>query len=218
MPASAPLLGTVTFGTLSVVTLLVGIHRDHFPTRAAAKTLAATAFLIGAVLAGVPGHGPAGGAVFAGLLLSWLGDVLLLADDRRVFLAGLGSFLLGHVAYTAAFWILGVDPLGLGIAGVAMLVAAIGVWSWLGPHAGHMRLPVLAYIAVISAMAASAAGAAWLDPSPSRLVLLTAAVLFFLSDLGVARQRFVAPDPLNRFLGLPLYFIAQWGFVFGMQT
>jgi len=35
------------------------------------------------------------------------------------------------------------------------------------------------------------------------------AVLFFLSDLLVARDRFVAPGFGNRLLGLPLYYAAQ---------
>ena len=39
--------------------------------------------------------------------------------------------------------------------------------------------------------------------------LLLAAVVFFLSDLCVARDRFVSPGWENRAVGLPLYFGAQ---------
>jgi len=34
-------------------------------------------------------------------------------------------------------------------------------------------------------------------------------MLFFASDLCVARQRFVSPGFENKLVGLPLYFIAQ---------
>jgi len=35
------------------------------------------------------------------------------------------------------------------------------------------------------------------------------ATLFWVSDVGVARDRFVARSPLNRYLYLPLYYGAQ---------
>ena len=40
-------------------------------------------------------------------------------------------------------------------------------------------------------------------------MVLAGAVLFFLSDLGVARDRFVSPGVWNRAVGLPLYYGAQ---------
>jgi hypothetical protein len=44
-------------------------------------------------------------------------------------------------------------------------------------------------------------------------VILAAAVAFYLSDLAVARDRFVAPGFRNRLWGLPLYYGAQLLFV-----
>lgn len=40
-------------------------------------------------------------------------------------------------------------------------------------------------------------------------VLLVAPLAFFVSDLAVARDRFVEPGFVNRFVGLPLYYGAQ---------
>jgi hypothetical protein len=54
-------------------------------------------------------------------------------------------------------------------------------------------------------MVAMAGGAAW----AGRPSLLFAAVLFYLSDLSVARDTFVAPGFVNRAWGLPLYYGAQ---------
>lgn len=69
-----------------------------------------------------------------------------------------------------------------------------------------MRVPVVAYVLVITTMVALAAGAASEHRS---WALLVGAVAFYLSDLSVARDRFVAPGFANRVWGLPLYFFAQ---------
>ena len=77
---------------------------------------------------------------------------------------------------------------------------------WLGPHMdSKMRAPVLAYIVAITVMVALAAGsfrycASWL--------LIAGALGFYLSDLSVARDRFVVPAFVNRLWGLPLYYAA----------
>ena len=75
--------------------------------------------------------------------------------------------------------------------------------------------PVLAYIVVICSMVIAAAGVAWSQPDNAHLLLAGAAVVFVLSDLCVAFDRFIAPGPWVRTLGLPLYFGAQWMFVQG---
>jgi len=67
-----------------------------------------------------------------------------------------------------------------------------------------MKAPVYGYMAVISAMLVSAAGAAPSDPA-----IFAGAALFYVSDLCVARERFVTPGFANGALGLPLYFAAQ---------
>jgi uncharacterized membrane protein YhhN len=69
-----------------------------------------------------------------------------------------------------------------------------------------MKIPVIAYIVVISVMVILAFGTIngarnWLIP--------IGATLFFVSDLFVARNRFVSPGIVNPSLGLPLYYTAQ---------
>ena len=212
---SPAVLATAGLSATSLLLLLRGVQQEDFTQRAVGKTTASATFLLGAGLCGLHAHGPTGIALTVGLWLSFLGDVLLLSDKKKVFLAGLGAFLLGHVAYTAGFWMLGVDGLGLGIGGVVLLPLAVLVWGWLKPHVGKMRLAVLAYVAVITTMAMSAVGSAWFDATPERLLLLSAAVVFFVSDLFVARNRFIIAEPTNRYIGLPLYYVAQWLFIVG---
>jgi uncharacterized membrane protein YhhN len=69
-----------------------------------------------------------------------------------------------------------------------------------------LRVPVRAYVLVISAMVACAAGTFGAAPEPA---LLVGALAFFLSDLAVARERFVEKGLANKLWGLPLYYGAQ---------
>jgi uncharacterized membrane protein YhhN len=187
---------------LAAVSALLGAHlvaeaRGAAVARAATKVAASLGFVALALLGGV--EGPFGAGILAGLVLSVAGDALLLSGRRAAFLAGLAAFLLAHVAYAAAFagasapaaWTL--LPLG------AALALAL---RWLWPHLGTMKGPVVAYCLVISAMVFLALGVA-------RPEVRAGAVLFYLSDLLVARDRFVQPGLANRLAGLPLYYAAQ---------
>ncbi len=145
--------------------------------------------------------------LFVGLVFAAGGDVLLIPKDRRAFLAGLGSFLLGHVGYAVAFSMRGIDLGWTAVAALGCVLAGIPVLRWLWPHVeGTMRGPVAAYIVVITAMVALAAGT-YGAHGDARIVL--GAVGFYLSDLAVARERFVSSGFVNRAWGLPLYFGSQ---------
>jgi uncharacterized membrane protein YhhN len=165
--------------------------------RAVLKCTASAGFLAVAALGGLDGRYVR--LVAAGLLLSAAGDALLLGKARGAFLAGLASFLLAHLAYAAAFAPAAtISP----AAAVALAAAAAAIVRWLWPHLGDMRLPVLAYAAAISAMLLLALGVA----SP---LVRWGALLFYLSDVAVARDRFVRPGFANRLVGLPLYYAGQ---------
>jgi uncharacterized membrane protein YhhN len=121
-----------------------------------------------------------------------------------MFLAGLGAFLLGHLAFAVAFAARGISPLWTVLAAAVLLIACARVLSWLLPHvAPPMRAPVVAYALVITAMVASAIGAM---AAGAPALLAVGAAMFYASDLAVARDRFVAPGFGNRLWGLPLYY------------
>jgi uncharacterized membrane protein YhhN len=90
-------------------------------------------------------------------------------------------------------------------AALVMPATVVGVWLWT-PAGREMRPVVVAYIVVISAMVAGAVGAV---AAGAPGVIAVAAPLFYVSDLFVARNRFVAPGFVNRLAGLPLYYAAQ---------
>jgi len=212
--------------------LLLGEGRDA-PWRGWAKAAASTGFIATAVAAGAA-DSAYGWWVLAALCLGWVGDIALVSAQRKWFLLGLGSFLLSHLTYVGAFATVRPNALVAILVAAALLVPAGLVARWLWPHLGaDMRVPVLAYIAVISAMVAAACGAAagagralpsaaaltagepcagWLWPA----AVLIAAPAFYLSDVSVARDRFVAPGFGNRIWGLPLYYAAQ--LLFALST
>jgi uncharacterized membrane protein YhhN len=191
----------------ALAALLVAESRDHLPGVAVAKPLAAAGYIAVALTAGAL-DSSYGMCVLAGLVLSWLGDVFLIPKDSpRIFQAGVFAFLLGHVAYAVGFTVRGLAPLAcLGAAVVIIPVAAL-VLRWLRPRVpDDMQVPVHAYVLVISLMLVLAAGTAG---AHGGAMILAGALLFYLSDLAVARDRFVAPGFENRAWGLPFYFVGQ---------
>ena len=170
------------------------------------KPLAATCFVVLALQNGAL-HSSYGQWLLAGLLLSWLGDVLLIPDSEHFFKAGLGSFLLGHIMYIVAFSQLPLSLTLLGL-GVAMAVAlGWASWRWLQPHlSADMRAPVMTYILVICGMVTVATAVA---TQPLGYAVAAGAWGFAASDLAVARQQFVQAGASNRLWGTPLYFAAQ---------
>ena len=210
---------------LLVVALLIG-ERGAAPWRGWMKGAASAAF-IGTALAAGATDSAYGGWVLAALCLGCVGDVSLVSGRRTRFLVGLAAFLLSHLAYIGAFAAVRPNAVVALIVAAGLLVPAALVARWLWPHLGaDMRGPVLAYLAVITAMVAAAAGAvAGEGPATPAIAVLTqgeplprsvwdaavmsAAAAFYLSDLWVARDRFVAPGFVNRIWGLPLYYGAQ---------
>lgn len=142
------------------------------------------------------------------LLLCLLGDLLLMPDSERGFLAGLAAFLCGHLLFAVAFLQLPRNPAGLIISGVPVLVMLVTVGRWLLPHVPReMKLPVLLYIAVISGMLLCAGLSAG---QPAAWLIIGGAWGFACSDLAVARRQFIQPaSRLTSAWGTPLYFLSQ---------
>ena len=187
-------------------------------TGAAVKT-ASTGLLAG-LLATMPG-----GAWFwlvpLGLALGALGDLFLALKGERFFLAGVGAFGLGHLAYAGGFLLrsgaLGFDGVSVG-EGVVLVGLLVSTEVWLAPRTGDLRWPVRGYVVLIALMGVAAV---LLPTAPGQGVLRWGAVLFILSDLMLAVQLFVTRDQgMRRRLALalwPAYWAGQaliaWGAV-----
>lgn len=171
------------------------------------KPLAAAGF-VGVGLSLGPFESAYGRWILLGLCLSWWGDVLLIPKDRpKVFLLGIGSFLTAHLAYCAAFLGAGTSLVGLLLTASFALPAAFWLMRWLRPSlSGVFVHAVPVYGAVIAAMLVLAGSSSVALARPD---LLVGAALFAVSDISVARDRFVEKSFINGAWGLPTYFAAQ---------
>ncbi len=197
-----------TFGLMAafLAGLLVsewkGSHLGVYLTKVPASTCFVAAALVGGAL-----DSSYGKMVLAALVLSWLGDLLLIPERKDTFLGGLVSFLLAHIGYAMAFIMAGVAAWAAGFSLLLLVPFALIVARWLLPNVDKpMQAPVVVYMVAITAMVALAAGA---TAAGAQWYLLAGATMFFISDLAVARDRFVHPGFSNRAWGLPLYYGAQ---------
>ncbi len=153
-----------------------------------------------------------------GLIFCLGGDVFLALPQDRMFFLGLISFLLGHVLYVICFFYVADVSRWTGIGClVGLLVSGLVFW-WLRPHLGSMLIPVIAYIIVITVMVVGAwtvLGDAKLSFT-GRLLVFIGAVSFYLSDLFVARDRFLKSEFSNRLIGLPMYYCGQFLLAFSV--
>jgi uncharacterized membrane protein YhhN len=158
--------------------------------------------------------------LLAGLGLCLVGDICLVFSRRIMFLTGLIVFLLGHVFYSVAFFHLSQTNSWIWVAAAGALIAGTWIYGWLKPHLGSLKVPVLLYIFVISLMvfgACSVAGDVALVQR-GRFMVLIGAVLFYFSDIFVARNRFIKKEYLNRLCGLPLYYCGQFLLAFSIGS
>lgn len=156
--------------------------------------------------------------VLAGLVLGLVGDVCLALPGDTAFRSGLVAFLVGHVLYVLAFakltrWTDWAHP-----ANLVILAISVCIFWWLLPHLGKMLAPVFVYIVVITVMV-SGAWAAFRNPNTrgaGAWLILLGALLFYVSDIFVARDRFIAGEFLNRLIGLPCYYGGQFLLAFSV--
>jgi uncharacterized membrane protein YhhN len=162
--------------------------------RVAVKPVPALCLAAGVAL----GRGPVARLVALGLGLSAAADAAI----EWSFVAGLALFLLAHLLYAAGF-----------TAGEPRLRAArllpfaaygLGMYAWLLPRLGALRLPVALYVAAIVAMM-------WRAAARGEKAGLAGAVLFALSDTLIALDRFVSPLPGARYAIMVLYWAGQLG-------
>lgn len=158
--------------------------------------------------------------MFAGLFFSWAGDILLELpnNNTNMFILGLGSFLLAHIMYftvfigtpgknsilTNRFWLL-----------LPVLLYGIALVSYLYSDLGDMKVPVIAYAAVILTMLAGALNRKDKVNSRSYWLVLAGAVLFVISDSAIAINKFSHPFEFSGIVIMSTYIVAQFLIISG---
>jgi uncharacterized membrane protein YhhN len=152
-----------------------------------------------------------------GILLSLAGDVLLMISLDRFFLMGLIAFLMAHAAYIIGFNI----PLpSLSLWGIvfAVMVSLGGarvirriVAALASKGQARMRTPIIVYSMVISIMLLSAMmklmDMTW--NANAALLVSVGAFLFYISDIILAWNKFVAPIQHGRIYNIAAYHLGQ---------
>jgi len=156
---------------------------------------ASTGFIRVALFAGAGQH-TYGKFNIADLGLCWMGDVL----GPYSFSIGAGMFLLAHLMFVAAFVAYGLNRRRC-LLSLVLIVPSGVILLWLMPQVDPpLRNLVIVYTVVITVMVITAGGT-------SRLIFASALV-FYISDIFVARWRFVDQDPFNAFVCYPHYYTA----------
>lgn len=158
----------------------------------------------------------AGGPVLlvAALALSSLGDAFLADKGQRGLLPGMAAFFLAHAAYVPLFWGLA-DGVGwswpVKFGQLVLVIGGAAFLRWLVPSVDRgMRLPVMAYAAVILVM-----GAAAIALPPALWKVTLGALMFIASDVILSLQLFRRPADAPPLL-MPS--LAVWFLYFGGQA
>ena len=195
-PRSAP--PAIFFTVLTAICVVLalfgrdwGLGLERYPLLVSAST----GFLLVALLAGAS-RDAYGRFNLAALGFCWLGDVL----GPYNFALGAGMFLLAHLVFVAAFVARGLNWRRC-LRSTLLIVPSGAILYWLLPQVeASMWGLVIAYTIVITVMLIAAGGT-------TRLIF-TAAVVFYVSDIFVARWRFVDQDGSNAYICYPLYYTA----------
>ncbi|MCE7882258.1 MAG: lysoplasmalogenase [Actinobacteria bacterium ATB1] len=136
------------------------------------------------------------GLWIAAIVLSMAGDIFLMLP-RDLFVAGLASFLLAHLAYIAGLSIPSLESpwtLVASVTLVAVLATPLARRVLRGADGGD-RGPVALYVVVVSAMVAVALTQPWREGPPlwAGVVAACGALLFYASDAMIGWGRFVGP-------------------------
>jgi uncharacterized membrane protein YhhN len=199
MPTSPPAAGRITTTmhiALLVATVLAATANWWSRLREDARLEqwskpTTTVLVIGlALVSGAP-HRHVVLAVIA-LVLCLAGDIALMPVVDN-FVAGLASFLLGHMVFIVLFVSMGLHHprlAGIAIILAALLTASAGriIVGGAARQTPALRVPVLAYLMVISSMAAFgwATGNWW---------VVTGSTLFVVSDAVLGWRQFVRERP-----------------------
>jgi Predicted membrane protein len=158
------------------------------------------------------------------LLCCWAGDVFLMfqSSNEMFFMAGLGSFLLGHILYVLTYqhhrWSEGVGLLGPQKVRFALpiILAGSGLVVVLYPALGGLKIPVMVYALVITVMVLQAMLRFGYTSTRSFLFIFIGALFFMISDSVLAINKFLDPVPLAGVWIMTTYCAAQWLIVEGI--
>ncbi|XP_055505537.1 lysoplasmalogenase-like protein TMEM86A isoform X2 [Leucoraja erinacea] len=155
------------------------------------------------------GTQPSARKILAGLIFSALGDAFLIWQEQGYFIHGLLMFAITHVLYSSAF---GMKPMKPVPGYVVMVICGVS-YLMLYPYlSGPFTYLVAVYITLIGFMGWRAIAGMQLFNDLwtwTKLSACLGAVLFMVSDLTIAVNKFCFPVPYSRAIIMATYYAAQ---------
>ncbi|GAA1415498.1 membrane protein [Glutamicibacter uratoxydans] len=198
------------FSALSALTNWWSVAISRRRVEYVAKPLTMLLMAVAAVFAGMLGS-TAGVWFAAGMALGLFGDIALLGRKEAHFMAGLGSFLLGHIAYLVSLsmllapkWQMAAIAAGIVVLAVLLMRKALTkLWKDFGAGLG---ISCIVYATTIALMVLLA----WLTGS---WICGIGASIFMASDSllssGIARRGFESDSPRERTIVMITYHVGQ---------
>jgi uncharacterized membrane protein YhhN len=158
--------------------------------------------------------------MFAGIIFSWAGDVILEFSKvtANIFVAGLICFLLAHIMYLTVFI---TTPGKNSISGyrlwllLPVMIYGIALVTFLYGDLAQMKLPVIIYAIVILSMLSGAINRKEKVNRRSYWLVLAGAILFVISDSAIAVNKFSLPFESSGIVIMSTYILAQYLIVTG---
>jgi uncharacterized membrane protein YhhN len=153
--------------------------------------------------------------MFAGLILSWAGDITLefTANNGNMFIMGLLFFLLAHLMYLAVF-ISTPGNNSIFSKRVSLVIPVLffgtALVAFLYNDLGEMKIPVILYAIVILLMLTGAINRIEKVNRKSYWLVLAGAILFVISDSTIAINKFSSPFEGSSIVIMITYIIAQF--------
>ncbi|MCB9186359.1 MAG: lysoplasmalogenase [Flavobacteriales bacterium] len=154
-----------------------------------------------------------------GLFFSWIGDIALMFDEKVeiLFVVGLAAFLIAHLGYAYAF-VKNISDSNQKFnvsSSIAMalpfaLVTGSFFYYMKGGLPDELFAPVLAYTVVISIMGITSAWRKGHVNTKTYNWILIGAILFILSDMVIAINKFVVDFDYDAIVNMILYLTGQF--------
>jgi len=160
--------------------------------------------------------------IILALGFSWLGDILLMFEEKNstFFLLGLAAFFVAQVFYIVFFHNIRMREY---IRGNALLLLLVIVYyfiliSIISPHLGNLKLPVRIYGVVLSFMLMLAMHTMFSSNKRAGRWIMIGAILFVASDSLLAFNKFYMPFEYAGLLIMLTYGVAQLFIAGGAAT
>ncbi len=161
-------------------------------------------------------------AVILALLLSWLGDVLLIPKGVKWFTAGGIAFMISHAFFIAGYWkdidFSGIPRWLIAALAVFFIAAVAFIFSRLRPHLPKaLFYPMFLYLLINGAMNCFAIFRLVSLQTAAAFTTALGAALFFLSDTSLFFVRFNKESRLKtHFLVMLTYSLGELLIVLGL--